>query len=131
MKARVKKMNTTENTNKLNWNGLTDKQQEFIKKIVDDEVLTLCNELADIGLKHGIKTDFGVEFIEFENSLDEEGEPKEIMQFFIVSDWLANHLRINKACVSRFLDFQIWGRCEFGQSLVMDSDLKAVIQHLI
>ena len=28
------KMNNIENTNKLNWNGLTDKQQEFIEKIV-------------------------------------------------------------------------------------------------
>ena len=124
-------MSTIKNTDNLNWNGLTDDQQEFIKKIVNDEVLTLCNELADIGFKHGIKTDFGIEFIEFDNFIDEEGEVKEIMQFFIVSDWLANHLRINNACVSTFLDFEIWGRCEAGQSLVMDSDLKAVVQRLI
>ena len=124
-------MSTTKNTKNLNWNGLTDDQQEFIKKISEDEVKHLCNELADIGLKHGIKTDFGIEFIEFENIMDEDGEVKEIMQFFIVSDWLANHLRINNACVSTFLDFEIWGRCESGQSLVMDSDLKAVVQRLI
>jgi hypothetical protein len=124
-------MTTTKNTNELNWNGLTDNQQEFIKKIAEDEVKALCNELADIGLKNGIKTDFGLEFIEFENSIDEDGEVKEMMQFFIVSDWLANHLRINKACVSSFLDFEIWGRCEVGQSLVMDADLKAIVKNLV
>ena len=124
-------MNTTKNTNELNWNGLTDKQQEFIKRIADDEVKALCNELADIGINKGINTDFGLEFIEFENFIDEEGEPKEIMQFFIVSDWLARHLRINNACVSSFLDFEIWGRCEVGQSLVMDADLKAIVTNLV
>ena len=140
LKERIK-MNNTKNTNDLNWNGLTDKQQKFIEKIVNDEVLTLCNELVDIGFKYGIQTresqfrsSDGIEVIEFDNSYHEEGEQegefKEMMQFFIVSDWLARHLRNNKACVSEFLDFQIWGRCEYGQSLTMDHDLKEVVKSL-
>ena len=142
------KMNNTKNTNELNWNGLTDKQQKFIEKIVNDEVLTLCNELVDYGFKYGVvnperEEDFLhrkypvstvpiFEFIEFENAWnDEDGEYKEMMQFFIVSDWLARHLRNNKACVSEFLGFQIWARCEFGQSLTMDHDLKTIVKNLV
>lgn len=126
MKARIKKMNNTKNTNKLNWNGLTDKQQEFIEKIVNDEVLTLCNELVSKGFEGSIDG----EFIEFDNSIDEDGEVKDMMQFFIVSDWLARHLIINNACVTDFVGFTIWGRCEFGQSLTMDHDLKEVVKSL-
>ena len=40
-----------ENTIKLNWNGLTDKQQEFTEKIVNNEVLHLCNELMEYALR--------------------------------------------------------------------------------
>ena len=126
MKARIKKMNNTKNTNKLNWNGLTDKQQEFIEKIVNDEVLTLCNELVSKGFEGSIDG----EFIEFDNSIDEDGEVKDMMQFFIVSDWLARHLSINNACVTDFVGFTIWGRGEFGQSLTMDHDLKEVVKSL-
>ena len=126
MKARIIKMNNTKNTNKLNWNGLTDKQQEFIEKIVNDEVLTLCNELVSKGFEGSIDG----EFIEFDNSIDEDGEVKDMMQFFIVSDWLARHLKINNACVTDFVGFTIWGRCEFGQSLTMDHDLKEVVKSL-
>ena len=126
MKARIKKMNNTKNTNKLNWNGLTDKQQEFIEKIVNDEVLTLCNELVSKGFEGSIDG----EFIEFDNSIDEDGEVKDMMQFFIVSDWLARHLTINNACVTEFVGLTIWGRCEFGQSLTMDHDLKEVVKSL-
>jgi hypothetical protein len=35
-------MNTTKNTNELNWNGLTDNQQEFIKKIAEDDAILHC-----------------------------------------------------------------------------------------
>ena len=54
-----------------------------------------------------------------------------MMQFFIVSDWLAYQLREIKACVTSFLGFEIWGRCEYGQSLDMDYDLKRVVRNLL
>ena len=126
------KMNNTKNTNELNWNGLTEDQQKFIERMIHNEVLTLCNELVDIGFKNGIQTDSGIEFIEFENAWnDEDGEFKEMMQFFIVSNWLADHLKINNACVSEFIGLTIWGRCEFGQSLTMDHDLKTIVKSLV
>ena len=31
-------------TKKLNWNGLTEQQQEFTERIVNREIFTICNE---------------------------------------------------------------------------------------
>ena len=33
------------NTKKLNWNGLTEEQQELTERIVSIDVFTVCNEL--------------------------------------------------------------------------------------
>ena len=47
------------NTKKLNWNGLTEKQQELVEHIVNREVFTICNELISTS----------DEYIEFDNFL--------------------------------------------------------------
>tara|TARA_Y100001936_G_scaffold25620_1_gene23641 strand:- start:7873 stop:8286 length:414 start_codon:yes stop_codon:yes gene_type:complete len=126
-------MKNTQNKKELNWNGLTDEEQTFIERMINQDVLTLCNELVSKGFEGAIDG----EYLEFENSYYEEneeegieeGEFKEMFQFFIVSDWLADELREIKACVTTFLDFEIWGRCEYGQSLQMDYDLKRVVKN--
>ena len=126
-------MKNTQNKKELNWNGLTDEEQTFIERMINRDVLTLCNELVSKGFEGAIDG----EYLEFENSYYEEneeegieeGEFKEMFQFFIVSDWLAKELREVKACVTSFLDFEIWGRCEYGQSLQMDYDLKRVVKN--
>ena len=53
--------------NKLNWNGLTEKQQDFIETIINRDVLTLCNQLVDYTFKND-------DYIEFDNIYDEENE---------------------------------------------------------
>ena len=101
-------MKNTQNKKELNWNGLTDDEQTFIERMINQDVLTLCNELVSKGFEGAIDG----EYLEFENSYYEENEeegieegtPKEMMQFFIVSDWLANELREIKACVTSFLE---------------------------
>tara|TARA_B100000965_G_C19561000_1_gene744460 strand:+ start:357 stop:836 length:480 start_codon:yes stop_codon:yes gene_type:complete len=126
------KMKNKQNEKKLNWNNLTDEEQTFIERMINRDVLTLCNELVSKGFEGAIDG----EYLEFENSYYEENEeegieegtPKEMMQFFIVSDWLADKLREIEACVTSFLGFEIWGRCEYGQSLEMDYDLKRVVK---
>jgi len=125
-------MKNKQNEKKLNWNNLTDEEQTFIERMINRDVLTLCNELVSKGFEGAIDG----EYLEFENSYYEENEeegieegtPKEMMQFFIVSDWLADKLREIEACVTSFLGFEIWGRCEYGQSLEMDYDLKRVVK---
>ena len=47
-------------TNKLNWNGLTDKEQEFTETIINRDVLTLCNELMTYASEND-------DYVEFSN----------------------------------------------------------------
>tara|TARA_Y100000401_G_scaffold101744_1_gene91532 strand:+ start:985 stop:1353 length:369 start_codon:yes stop_codon:yes gene_type:complete len=121
-------MNNIENTKqiKLNQNGLTDKQNEFIKKIIDNEIWGFCNQLVNIGFEGGIKN----EYLEFENTIDEDGEYKPQSQYFIVSSWLAEHLLINGSMVAEFLDFHIWARVGYGFSLEDEPDLKDIVKSL-
>ena len=109
-------------TKKLNWNGLTEEQQEFTERIVNNEVLTICNQLI---LEAG-------EYIEFDNSYDHEtDEYKEIFVYYIVSDWLYKELQNIEACVTEYKGLYIWGRCDFGQGLDMNYELKQVAKNII
>mgnify|MGYP003150278950 CR=1 FL=1 len=111
--------------NKLNWNGLTEQQQEFIDSIVNREVLTLCNELVEYA---SINNDH----IEFDNSYDEESDEYcEIFQYFIITDWLYENLSKIGGCVAEFKGFYIWGRCDFGQGMDMNSELKQIAKNIV
>ena len=62
----------------------------------------------------------------FEDSGDEP-PMDEALEHWIVSDWLADKLEEIGACVDEDVyGLCIWGRTESGQSLTMDSDLRAV-----
>mgnify|MGYP003132173664 FL=1 len=112
-------------TNKLNWNGLTDKQQEFTERIINQDIFTLCNELVEYA---SINDDY----IEFDNSYDEENDEYcEIFQYFIVSEWLYDQLFKIGGCVAEFKGFYIWGRCDFGQSMDMNSELKQIAKNIV
>ena len=109
-------------TKKLNWNGLTDQQQEFTERIVNKEVFTICNELI-------LDSD---EYVEFDNSYDDEAdEYYEIFVYYIVSDWLYEELQDIEACVTEYKGLYIWGRCDFGQGLDMNSEIKQVAKNII
>ena len=111
---------------KLNWNGLTDKQQVFIDNIVNREVFTLCNELIED------EYDNYPNDILFDNCIDEETEePKEIFCYFIVSEWLYKQLEKVGACITEFKGLYIWGRTDFGQGLNMNHELKQITKNII
>ena len=109
-------------TKKLNWNGLTEEQQKFTEGIVNNEVFTICNQLI-------LAAD---EYIEFDNSYDDENdEYYEIFVYYIVSDWLYGQLQSIDACVTEYKGLYIWGRCDFGQGLDMNSELKTIAKNII
>ena len=108
-------------TKKLNWNGLTKEQQEFVESIVNREVFTSCHELLS-----------GGDYIYFDNEyIEEEDTYKEIFQFFIVSNWLYEHLEKINACITEYKGLYIWGRCDFNQGLDMNSELKQITKKII
>lgn len=55
-----------------------------------------------------------------------ETEPVEVMQWFIVSDWLAGHLRAQGEVVWQPHDVAFWGRQGCGYSLTEEPCLKAI-----
>lgn len=65
---------------------------------------------------------------------DNHDEPpiQEVMQFWLVSDWLAEELGAIGAPVARdILGFNVWGRTECGQALTMDYHLNQVANALV
>ena len=104
---------------KLNWNGLTDNEQEFINKIVNVEVFTSCHELLEN------------EEVYFDNDYNEEEDTyTEIFQYFIISKWLYEHLEKINACITEFKGLYIWGRTDFGQGLDMNHELKTITKNI-
>jgi len=116
-------MNTK--TNKLNWNGLTDKEQDFVETIINRDVLYLCNELVEYASEND-------DYIEFDNVYEEEEDTyKEIFQYFIITEWLYEELSKIGGCVAEFKGFYIWGKTDFGQSMQMNHELKAIAKNVI
>ena len=107
-------------TKKLNWNGLTEDQQELTERIVNRDVFTSCWELLQ------------GEEIYFDNQyIEEEDTYKEMFQFLIVSEWLYEHLQSISGCVTKFKGLYIWGSCDFNQGLDMNSELKQIAKNII
>lgn len=56
---------------------------------------------------------------------------REALQYWLVSDYLADELEAVGALVARdVLGFNVWGRTECGQSLTLDSDLNRVAERI-
>tara|TARA_R110002012_G_scaffold314705_2_gene527680 strand:+ start:56 stop:415 length:360 start_codon:yes stop_codon:yes gene_type:complete len=112
-------------TKKLNWNGLTDKEQEFIESIINRDVFTLCNELVDYASEND-------DYIEFDNVYDEEEDTfREIYQYFTISGWLYEELSKIGGCIAQFKGLYIWGKTDFGQGMDMNHELKTIAKNVI
>jgi hypothetical protein len=112
-------------TKKLNWNGLSDKEQNFLETIINRDVLTLCNELMEYASVNNDYVEFTNEYIE------EEDTYKEIFQYFIISEWLYEELSKIGGCVAEFKGLYIWGKTDFGQGMDMNHELKTIAKNVI
>ena len=110
---------------KLNWNGLTEKEQNFTETIINKDVFTLCNELVEYASENDDHIEFYNEYIE------EEDTYKEIYQYFIISEWLYEELDKINGCVAQFKGLYIWGKTDFGQSMDMNHELKTIAKNVI
>lgn len=108
----------------LNWNGLTEKEQNFIETIINRDVFTLCNELVEYASEND-------DYMEMDNIVDEYEEYKEIYQYFIISEWLYEELNKINGCVAQFKGLYIWGKTDFGQSMDMNHELKTIAKNVL
>jgi hypothetical protein len=108
----------------LNWNGLTEKEQNFVETIINRDVLYLCNELVEYASEND-------DYLEFDFIVDENDEYKEIYQYFIISEWLYDRLDSIGGCIAQFKGLYIWGKTDFGQSMQMNHELKTIAKNVI
>ena len=54
-----------------------------------------------------------------------------IFVYYIISDWLYEQLQNIGACVTEYKGLYIWGRCDFGQGLDMNYELKTIAKNII
>jgi len=70
-------------------------------------------------------------FDSLEDAQDNGQDTKEVFEWWLVTDWLAQILE-RLGCVVIKSDYaNWWGRTETGQGLTMDCDLNGVADHLI
>ena len=93
---------------------------------LDRDVLVLANELAE----HIMTTDESA-FDSLENIYDQEtDEPQEIMQWYIVSKWLAEKLAEQGEPVADWHGQYFWGRTCCGQGVELDGTFQQISRSL-
>lgn len=55
-----------------------------------------------------------------------ESEPREVYEWWAVSDFLASRLLERGACIYNGPDAQLWGRCATGQAIALDSVIQDI-----
>ena len=116
----------------------TDDYREPVEDAVRNESPDLLRDVADcFGYEPTADAEAILADIEADGNWEEAAdclgiEPHivEALQFWLVSDWLAERLEDAGALVARdVMGLNVWGRTECGQALVMDADLRAVAAH--
>lgn len=63
---------------------------------------------------------------------NEDGEGTEVLQYLVVTDWLATQLEAKgEVVVSGFRGLTVWGRSTFGQSVAMDTVIEEIYNELV
>ena len=108
----------------------TDKQEyfDFIKENDSDDLRTLID-----ALKEWYENDGGDDYGPYDNyynqyidHLKDSQEMQDVMQWFIVSDWLADKLEIIGEPILNTDSHKLWGRTCYGQAIELDGTLQKV-----
>ena len=96
-----------------------------------DEIDDLISELETL-----IDTSEADEAVVYQSSIDElqaerdqleeDSEPQEVLEHWIVSSWFGEQLREHGETVADVLDFCIWGRTTSGQAICCDPVIRDI-----
>lgn len=100
----------------MEYYNLNTTQQSEIKNILNNELHLLANELGGHLFNEGFESG---ELVNYEYD-EEYGEYPEVMQWWIVSDWLADKLIEDGEVVNQSKGVNLWGRCGCGYALECD-----------
>lgn len=64
------------------------------------------------------------------DQLEEDSQPQEVLEHWIVSSWFGDKLREHGETVADVLDFCIWGRTTSGQSITADEVIRSIASEM-
>tara|TARA_R100000773_G_scaffold44455_1_gene45669 strand:- start:1089 stop:1427 length:339 start_codon:yes stop_codon:yes gene_type:complete len=100
----------------MEYYNLKASEQQEIKTLLDRELKVLANELGNELFLDALESGYVDNY-----ECDEEYEEyPEVMQWWIVSDWLADKLREDNEVVMESKGLMFWGRCGYGYALECD-----------
>ena len=104
----------------------SEEEREFTKNVIQNEIYCLGNEFQELYSKWN-----ECWFDDVSNLFDEEtGEDKEVMQWFIVSSYLADKLESIGEPVLRTDSTCLWGRTCCGQAIELDGTIQKIYRNL-
>jgi len=108
------------------------KPQLSIEKFVEREVIySVSNLIWHLLSEDAERENLFDQFPHFFESLDDEGEPIEIYEHWIVTDWFVDKLIEHGESVEKdFFGLSIWGRTTTGQAIYLDSVIEDIYHDL-
>jgi len=97
----------------------------FVTNMIEREVYCLGNEFQELYSKAN-----ECWFENVANLYDEDEEPQEIMQWFVVSEYLAEKLESIGEPILSTDSHKLWGRTCYGQSLELDGTFQEIYRGL-
>ena len=99
----------------------SEEEKQFVKNLIEREIYCLGNEFQELYSKQNEYW-----FEDTENMIDDNDEFKEVFQWFIVSEYLAQKLsEINEPILTTSSHY-LWGRTCYGQSIELDGTFQEI-----
>jgi len=98
-------------------------KQQVLADFVNKHVLYNVTELVSVSNK------LQDEFFEEEMNIytkNEDGEPQEIFEYWLVSDWFFKELRQKRQPTTEIVGLLIWGRTCTGQAIFLDGVIEQI-----
>lgn len=116
-------------------NMKTSKLEQQVQRLIDNNIFACQTHLIDALLKNAFTgNEAKIEYDEIINlyqDVDDEEEQKEVMEWWLITQWISEKLESVGAVVIRSSLGTWWGRTESGQSLTYDADIHEVANKLL
>lgn len=106
------------------------KLQRACSAFVDEMILCRVNRVVDALLDHPDATEqqwYRDLFLEPDGDTDSESGTREPLEFYAVTEFLAQQLEVRGALVTREFDQPIWGREVSGQRIHLDRIMEDIL----
>ena len=103
------------------YNSISHPDEDKLDELRDEFLAENGVELTDPESASEVADDLGLEISEYES---------EVLEHWIVSDWLARNLADRGETVCELMGLTIWGRCTSGQSIALDGIIEDIAKDM-